>query len=130
MNAGNSRVKSNEKDAEEYVWLETETPHLVLPQYNASGEMEITNEISSEKYFDIQKIESESGDHIVRESKDLSVTYETPEYIYDKNMHLKKGLNTAAKTTGKEGPRNGMKKVCIIREDEGRKFPWNDERKS
>ena len=49
LNAGNSRVKSNEKYAEECVWLETEPPHLALPQDNASGEMEITDEISSEK---------------------------------------------------------------------------------
>ena len=55
FNEGNSRVKLNEKDAEECVWMENEPPHLALPQDNASGEMEITNEISSEKYFDIKK---------------------------------------------------------------------------
>ena len=67
LNAGNSSVKSNEKDAEECVWLETDPPHLTLPQDNASGEMEVTNEISSEKYFDIQKTESESEARILRE---------------------------------------------------------------
>ena len=49
LSAGNSRVKSNEKDSEEFVCLETDPPHLALPQYNASGDMKITNEISSEK---------------------------------------------------------------------------------
>ena len=73
------------------MWLETEPPHLTLPQDNASGEMEITNEISSEKYFDIQKIESESEAHIVRESKDLSLTDETPEERDEKKHAYKKG---------------------------------------
>ena len=38
--------------------METEPPHLALPQDNASGEMEIINEIYSEKYFNIPKNES------------------------------------------------------------------------
>ena len=73
------------------MWLETEPLHLALKQDNTSGKMEITDEISSKKYFDTQNIESESKAHIVWERKDISVTDETPEDRDDKNMHKKKG---------------------------------------